>query len=95
MIKYNNLSEEEKLLCEATGRLPTIVEKVFKLISQLDIDVPKDSTTTLDSICDISRTTAFGKDEMLISRRIQGAFHSLLTNSSSAIVKVRFIQRSF
>uniref|UniRef100_F1KQG9 Proteasome activator complex subunit 4 n=1 Tax=Ascaris suum TaxID=6253 RepID=F1KQG9_ASCSU len=91
MIKYNNLSEEEKLLCEATGRLPTIVEKfverVFKLISQLDIDVPKDSTTTLDSICDISRTTAFGKDEMLISRRIQGAFHSLLTNSSSAIVK--------
>uniref|UniRef100_A0A0M3K9L8 Proteasome activator complex subunit 4 (inferred by orthology to a human protein) n=1 Tax=Anisakis simplex TaxID=6269 RepID=A0A0M3K9L8_ANISI len=52
--------------------------------------VPKDSTTCLDSICDVSAAQAGygGEDELLVNIRIQSAFRSLLNNSSSAIVEL-------
>ncbi|VDM43246.1 unnamed protein product [Toxocara canis] len=90
---YQSLSDEERYLCALTAVLPRIVTKlmnrIFTLISQLATAVPKDSTTCLDSICEVPADIGFGgEDELLINLRIQSAFRSLLNNSSSAIVEL-------
>lgn len=69
--------------------LKHILLRVLTLISQLATAVPKDSTTCLDSICDVSGDVGFGgEDELLVNLRIQSTFRSLLNNSSPAIVEV-------
>uniref|UniRef100_A0A915A1R8 Proteasome activator Blm10 mid region domain-containing protein n=1 Tax=Parascaris univalens TaxID=6257 RepID=A0A915A1R8_PARUN len=91
--QYGILNEEEKSLCALTATIPRIITKlldrVLTLISQLATAVPKDSTTCLDSICDVSGDVGFGsEDEILVNIRIQSTFRSLLNNSSPAIVQV-------
>uniref|UniRef100_A0A915A5Y9 Proteasome activator Blm10 mid region domain-containing protein n=2 Tax=Parascaris univalens TaxID=6257 RepID=A0A915A5Y9_PARUN len=91
--QYGILNEEEKSLCALTATIPRIITKlldrVLTLISQLATAVPKDSTTCLDSICDVSGDVGFGsEDEILVNIRIQSTFRSLLNNSSPAIVQL-------
>uniref|UniRef100_A0A7E4WDS4 Proteasome activator complex subunit 4 n=1 Tax=Panagrellus redivivus TaxID=6233 RepID=A0A7E4WDS4_PANRE len=93
-----DLNFEETVLCEATKRLPDIVDefitRIFDLIQALSTTTPISSSAVLNSLTDNELDAKFSVEEMLLKKHMTMAFNALLDNCSSSIQE-RVIERLF
>lgn len=83
----DDLTDDEKILCQLTGRLPIltdhILEKILDIIRSLSVCAPKNSTELLGGLKD--ETTVHGEEEKNLRRAIDCCINALLCNSSPDI----------